>query len=75
MIPLPVILVEFMAAFGLALFTAYAAALVRLRREGPEPAREGGRTPSRGRLMAGLAVGFVVTTWAVATFVAEGYTL
>lgn len=33
MIPLPVILVEFLLAFGAALFLANAAAIVRLRRE------------------------------------------
>jgi len=72
-IPLPVILIEFIAAIGLAMVVAYGLALVRLRREGP-PAGAA-RTPSQGRLVALVVVGFVATTWAVATFVAEGYNL
>lgn len=76
MIPLPVILVEFMVAFGLALFGANAFALVRLRRDGNwPPARDAaaGPAPSAFRIVAGIVVGFVVAAWAVATFIASGF--
>lgn len=74
MIPLPVILVEFMVAFGLALFGANALALVRLRRDGNwPPARDAGPAPSASRIVAGIVVGFVVAAWAVATFLAHGF--
>ena len=74
-IPLPVILVEFMVAFGLALFGANALALVRLCRDGNwPPARDGaGPAPSALRIVTGLVVGFVVAAWAVATFIAHGF--
>lgn len=74
MIPLPVIMVEFMAAFGLAMFLAYGLALVRLRRDaaGP-PAADARPAPSTGRVVAGMVVGFLVASWAVATFVAKGF--
>lgn len=76
MIPLPVILVEFMAAFGLALFAANALALFRLRRDGNwPPARDAtaGPAPSAFRIVTGIVVGFVVVTWAVATFLAKSF--
>lgn len=74
MIPLPVILVEFLVAFGLALFGANALALVRLRREGNwPPARDAGPAPSAVRIVTGIVVGFLVATWAVATFLAKGF--
>lgn len=73
-IPLPVILVEFMVAFGLALFGANALALVRLRRDGNwPPARDAGPAPSALRIVLGIVVGFVVATWAVATFISEKF--
>jgi hypothetical protein len=74
-IPLPVILVEFMVAFGFALFGANALALVRLRRDGNwPPARDGaGPAPSALRIVGGIVVGFVVGAWAVATFIANGF--
>lgn len=73
-IPLPVILVEFMVAFGLALFGANALALVRLRRDGNwPPARDAGPAPSAFRIVAGIVVGFVVAGWAVATFLSKGF--
>ncbi len=74
MIPLPVILVEFLVAFGLALFGANALAFVRLRRAGNWPPRaDGGPAPSRPRILAGLAIGLVVTLWAVASWFGNGY--
>jgi hypothetical protein len=76
-IPLPVILVEFMVAFGLALFGANALALVKLRRDGNWPPARGGAgagpAPSAFRIVAGIVVGFVVATWAVATFLAHNF--
>jgi len=74
-IPLPVILVEFMVAFGFALFGANTVALVRLRRDGNwPPARDGaGPAPSALRIVGGIVVGFVVAAWAVATFIASGF--
>ena len=77
MIPLPVILCEFMVAFGLALFGANSMAFVKLRREGnwpPEPVG-GEPAPSRGRILIGMAVGLLVALWAVATFVSNDYSL
>ena len=74
MIPLPVILVEFMIAFGVALFGANALALVRLRRDGNwPPARDAGPAPSATRILGGIAVGLVVTLWAVATWIASSF--
>jgi len=61
-VPLPVILCEFMVAFGLALFGANALALIKLRR-------------FTARIVGGIVVGLLVTLWAVATFVSEGYSL
>ena len=79
MIPLPVILVEFMIAFGVALFGASVLAFLRLRREGnwPPVAPVGGaaRAPSRARIFAGTAIGLLVALWGLATWVAEGYSL
>lgn len=77
MIPLPVILVEFMAAFGLAMFGGSTLALVRLRRDGNwPPARDGaGPAPSASLIVVGIVVGFLVATWAVATFVAKGFAI
>jgi hypothetical protein len=73
-IPLPVILVEFRAAFGLALFGASALALLRLRREGNwPPARDAGPAPSAARIVAGIVVGLVVTLWAVGTWIARSF--
>jgi hypothetical protein len=76
-IPLPVILVEFLVAFGLALFGANAVALVRLRRDGNwPPARAGaagGPVPSGARIVTGIVVGFVVALWAVATWIAHSF--
>jgi hypothetical protein len=91
-IPLPVILVEFLVAFGAALFLANAAAFVRLRRDGNWPpsrpmgapatgraarraAAAGVGVPSRVRILVGMAVGLMVTLWAVATFVVKHYHL
>ena len=79
-VPLPVILCEFMVAFGLALFGANALAMLKLRREGNWPpeadaAAGGAAVPSRGRILTGMTVGLLVTLWAVATFVSEGYSL
>ena len=76
-IPLPVILVEFMVAFGLALFGANALALVRLRRDGNwPPSRDAtaGPAPSAFRIVAGIVVGFVVALWALGTFIAKNFT-
>ena len=75
MIPLPVILVEFMIAFGLALSGANTLALVRLRRDGNwPPARTSGTPgPSARRIVAGIAIGLVVTLWALATWVGSGF--
>ena len=76
-IPLPVILCEFMVAFGLALFGANSMALVKLRREGNWPPAEvrGGPAPSRGRILGGITVGLLVALWAIATFVTNDYSL
>ena len=77
MVPLPVILCEFMVAFGLALFGANSMAMLKLRREGnwpPEPVR-GQPAPSRGRILTGMTVGLLVALWAVATFVSNDYSL
>ncbi len=87
MIPLPVILCEFLVAFGLALFGANALALVKLRRAGnwppDQPAVGSGPRgrkaaadlplPSRTRILVGIVVGLLVALWAIATFVSEGY--
>jgi multisubunit Na+/H+ antiporter MnhC subunit len=75
-IPLPVILVEFLIAFGLALFGANALAFLRLRRDGnwpPTPARAGEPAPSAARILTGIVVGFVVTLWAAATWIAHSF--
>jgi len=73
-IPLPVILVEFLIAFGVALAGANALALVRLRRDGNwPPAREAGPAPSAGRIVTGIVVGLVVTLWAVATWISSNF--
>lgn len=77
MIPLPVILVEFMVAIGLALFLGSAVALLRLRRDDnwppSRPVTEGAPAPSRVRILGGMTVGLVMTLWAVATFVTKDY--
>ena len=75
MIPLPVILVEFMAAFGLALIGANALAFVRLRRDGNwPPARNAtAPSPSAARIVGLFVVGLVVTLWALATWFAHDY--
>ena len=76
MIPLPVILVEFLVAFGLALFGANALALVRLRRDGnwpPSRTAAAGPAPSAARIVTGIVVGFVVALWAVATWIAHSF--
>ena len=75
MIPLPVILVEFLIAFGVALCGANALALVRLRRDGNwPPARDAGPAPSAARIVGGIAVGLVVTLWALATWISSNFT-
>ncbi len=74
MIPLPVILVEFLVAFGVALAGANALALLRLRRDGA-PARPDGTAPSATRMVIGIVVGVVVTLWAVATWVTNSFSL
>lgn len=75
MIPIPVILVEFMVAFGVALAGANAFAFVRLRRDGNwPPARTAdGPAPSATRIVVGFVVGLVVTLWALATWFTNGY--
>ena len=75
MIPLPVILVEFMVAFGVALLGANAMAFVRLRREGNwPPARTAtGPSPSAMRIVGLFVVGLVVTLWGLATWFAHDY--
>ena len=74
MIPLPVILVEFLVAFGVALFGANVLALVRLRRDGNwPPVREAGPAPSATRIYVGIVVGLVVTLWAVATWIGSNF--
>ena len=75
MVPLPVILCEFLIAFGLALLGANAMAMVRLRREGnwPPEAVHGQPAPSRTRILVGITVGLLVTLWALATFVSNDY--
>ena len=74
MIPLPVILVEFMIAFGLALSGANTLALVRLRRDGNwPPARTGEPGPSAARILVGIAIGLVVTLWALATWISSHF--
>ncbi len=84
MIPFPVILTELTFALGLALFGANALAWLRLRREQNWPPRRASRAlragatatlPSRGRILAGMVIGLVVTLWAAATFVTLGYSL
>jgi hypothetical protein len=86
-IPLPVILVEFLLAFGAALFIAQAVALVQLRRDGnwpptrpvgsPEgagaPAATDRRSmvPSRARILTLLAIGLGVSLWSLATLVTQ----
>ncbi len=69
MIPLPVILVEFMVAFGLALVGGNTLALVRLRRGGAPD----GVAPSMTRIWAGIVIGVVVTLWALATWFDHHY--
>lgn len=75
MIPVPVILVEFLVAFGLALIGANGLAFVRLRRDRNwPPARTAdGPSPSAVRIVAGFVVGIVVTLWALATWFANDY--
>ena len=69
MIPLPVILTEFLLAFGAALFLANVAAIVRFRRDGNWPPTQpaDGRAASRPRILTGVAVGLVVSLWALAS--------
>lgn len=76
MIPVPVILVEFMVAFGVALIVANGLAFVRLRRDGNwPPARTAtGPSPSAARIVGGFVVGLVVTLWALATWFVNDYT-
>lgn len=75
MIPLPVILVEFLLAFGVALFGANALALVRLRRDGNWPPVRSGKepAPSAVRILTGIGLGLVVTLWALATWFAHHF--
>ena len=84
MIPLPIILVEFLLAFGAALFIAQAVAVVQLRRNDNwpptrpvgalEPADAGQRVgvPSRPRILTLLVIGLGVSLWSLATLVAQG---
>lgn len=76
MIPVPVILVEFMVAFGLALLAANALAFVRLRRDGNWPPSRSGdaASPSATRIVGGFVAGLVVTLWGLATWFANDYT-
>ncbi len=75
MIPVPVILVEFLIAFGLALVVGHALAFVRLRRDGNwPPARTAtAPSPSATRIVVGFVVGLVMILWGLATWVTEGY--
>ena len=90
MIPLPVILVEFLFALGLALFGASVVAYVRLRREGnwppARPAAPSGRrngqraaaepaAPSRARIYVDMLLGLVIVLWAAASWASKGYHL
>jgi len=74
-IPVPVILVEFMVAFGVALVGGNALAFVRLRRDGnwPPARTAAGPSPSAARIVAGFVVGLVVTLWALATWFTHDY--
>ncbi|HEX8002391.1 MAG TPA: hypothetical protein VF519_06815 [Mycobacteriales bacterium] len=75
MIPVPVILVEFLVAFGVALLGANALAFVRLRRDGnwPPARTAAGPSPSAARIVGGFVVGLVVTLWALATWFMNDY--
>ncbi len=76
MIPLPVILVEFLFVLGVASFLGHGLALVRLRRDGNwPPVRDAGPAPSAVRIVVGIVLGAVVTLWALATWISAGYSL
>jgi hypothetical protein len=81
-IPLPIILVEFLLAFGAALFIAQVVAVVQLRRHGNWPPTrpvgaldasdgEPAAVPSRPRILTLLAIGLGVSLWSLATLVAR----
>jgi ABC-type nickel/cobalt efflux system permease component RcnA len=71
MIPLPVILAEFVMALGAALALANGLALARARRdasdEGEQTAPPAKRV-ARGRAIVNLLIGLVVFAWGLATF-------
>jgi hypothetical protein len=81
-IPLPIILVEFLLAFGAALFIAQLVAVVQLRRDDNWPptrpvgtlegaAGERSGVPSRPRILTMLGIGLGVSLWSLATLVAR----
>jgi hypothetical protein len=80
LIPLPIILVEFLLAFGAALFLAQVVAFVQLRRTDNWPptrpvgalepsAGDRSGVPSRPRILTLLVIGLGVSLWSLATLV------
>lgn len=69
MIPLPVILAEFVMAFGAAFLIANAVALIRTSRERFDADDADAPKPrARGRMVANMLIGAVVFAWGLATF-------